>query len=323
MSARRSPDEFRAEQNAKKQAKGATVGALNTERERAANQSELDRRVAEILRLGQRVITDIIGIGQHLVECKRLVGHGEWLPWLSREFAWSENTALHFMRVFEMSKTQSFANLHLPLSSLYLLAAPSTPESARHEVLERAKSGESVSVTETEQTIKRHKTANANEVSTVAEPDGGGGEHGHRQRDDHVDRDNHGNVDTPATSLPTVRRLAKRSILQLWEDGDTTDRQLIRDLVIEEYFAATTGADLFLRIPADRRRDVISELLDRLGAEGLRQIMSPELKCELQKRASVKGKSINLTPTSSTVSGDDAGNRGACDSKRLGNSNGQ
>jgi hypothetical protein len=52
-----------------------------------------------------------------------------WLPWLDREFGWDERTALNFMRVHQLvGKNEKFSDLSLPVSGLYLLAAPSTPE---------------------------------------------------------------------------------------------------------------------------------------------------------------------------------------------------
>jgi hypothetical protein len=40
----------------------------------------LEEHVAEIRRLGQRAVNDVIEIGRRLIECKKLVGHGNWLP---------------------------------------------------------------------------------------------------------------------------------------------------------------------------------------------------------------------------------------------------
>ena len=48
------------------------------------------------------------------------------------------------MQVHEMAKSQKFLNLDLPVSSLYLLAAPSTPREARDAVISRVKTGEKV-----------------------------------------------------------------------------------------------------------------------------------------------------------------------------------
>jgi Protein of unknown function (DUF3102) len=94
--------------------------------------------------LGKRVVADVIEIGRRLTECKKLLGHGNWGAWLDREFGWSDRQALNFMRVYELaeSKSENFSDLHLPVSVLYLLAAPSTPPEVRKEVIEQAKRGE-------------------------------------------------------------------------------------------------------------------------------------------------------------------------------------
>jgi hypothetical protein len=98
---------------------------------------------AEAIRvLGRRVIGDVIEIGQRLTISKKLCGHGGWLPWLEREFGWSEDSALRFMRVAEFAKNRNLRNLKIPVSGLYLLAAPGTPEMARDEAIERTEAGE-------------------------------------------------------------------------------------------------------------------------------------------------------------------------------------
>jgi hypothetical protein len=107
----------------------------------------LAEHAAEIRRLGKRVVGDVIEIGRRLAECKRICGHGNWLPWLDREFKWDERTARNFMSVHEMAlKSENFSDLDLPISGLYLLAAPSTPAEARTTIIARAQTGESVSV---------------------------------------------------------------------------------------------------------------------------------------------------------------------------------
>jgi Protein of unknown function (DUF3102) len=83
---------------------------------------------AEAIRvLGRRVIGDVIEIGRRLTDAKERCGHGKWLPWLKREFGWSEDSALRFMQVAEFAKNRSLRDLEIPVSGLYLLAAPSTP----------------------------------------------------------------------------------------------------------------------------------------------------------------------------------------------------
>jgi hypothetical protein len=54
---------------------------------------------ARMIRLhGGRIISDVVEIGRRLVISKDICGHGNWLPWLEREFGWSDSTALKYMQ---------------------------------------------------------------------------------------------------------------------------------------------------------------------------------------------------------------------------------
>jgi hypothetical protein len=116
-----------------------------------------------IRRLGKQTIENIVEIGARLVKCKDICGHGNWLPWLKGEFGWTEQTALNFIRVHELSQSKNFLDLSLPVSALYLLAAPSTPESARGEIMQRAKGGETLPVAEVKKIVDKHKPARRRE----------------------------------------------------------------------------------------------------------------------------------------------------------------
>lgn len=104
----------------------------------------LAEHAESIRKLSKDMISDVIEIGRRLRECKQLLGHGNWLSWLEHEFAWSERTARNFISAYEFADRQlaNVADLGINISSLYLLAAPSTPEAARAEVLGRIKAGE-------------------------------------------------------------------------------------------------------------------------------------------------------------------------------------
>jgi hypothetical protein len=118
----------------------------------------LAEHAAAIRALGKRVVRDVIEIGERLTECKRVAGHGHWLPWLDQEFGWTDETAYRFIRVAELSKQiPQIVDFDLPLSGLYLLAAPSTPETAKTEILERVQTGEPVPVAEVKRVVERHK----------------------------------------------------------------------------------------------------------------------------------------------------------------------
>jgi hypothetical protein len=122
------------------------------------NARTLARHAAEIRRRGKQVMADVIEIGRLLVESKELVGHGNWLSWLEREFQWTDDTALNYMRVHELVKNRNFRDLsHIPLSGLYLLAAPSTPETAKQEAIGRAEAGKPVTLNTVREIVGRAK----------------------------------------------------------------------------------------------------------------------------------------------------------------------
>jgi hypothetical protein len=106
----------------------------------------LAEHAESIRKLGKRVIGDVIEIGRRLSECKEILGHGNWLSWIEREFRWSERTARNFIivYVFAQSKSANLADMAIDVTAVYLLAAPSTPEDARAEVLRRGKAGEAL-----------------------------------------------------------------------------------------------------------------------------------------------------------------------------------
>jgi hypothetical protein len=103
----------------------------------------LTEHVAEIHRLRKRGTRDVIKIGGHLIACQKIVGHGNFLPWVECEFGWSEDTAERFIRLYKLScQIPQIAEYDIAPSGLYLLAAPSTPKTVLQQVIERAEAGE-------------------------------------------------------------------------------------------------------------------------------------------------------------------------------------
>jgi hypothetical protein len=130
---------------------------------------QIDPALAEhataIRALGKRVVGDVIEIGRRLADCKARVGHGGWLPWLHREFGWDERTAQRYVSIYEMAGNyDNLSDLNVPVSSLYLLAAPSTPEEARATVIERAETGEAVPVEEVKRVIQEARQGEAEQA---------------------------------------------------------------------------------------------------------------------------------------------------------------
>ncbi len=95
--------------------------------------------------LERRTSESIIEMGQHLIEVKAAIGHGNFLSWLESEFGWSERTARNVMQVAERFKSANYADLgNIHPSALYALAADSTPDEVRIEFTELAKMGQQV-----------------------------------------------------------------------------------------------------------------------------------------------------------------------------------
>jgi hypothetical protein len=89
---------------------------------------------------------NIFEIGCNLIAAKKLAGHGGWLPWLGKEFAWSDQTARNYMAAYEWSldKSQTVLNLNLPASAIFELSAPCTPPDVSSAIIDRAKAGEKI-----------------------------------------------------------------------------------------------------------------------------------------------------------------------------------
>ena len=67
--------------------------------------------------------------------------HGEWLPWLDREFGWSEDTAQNYMRIarrFKIPTGSAFPEGTISEKALYVLSAPEVSQAVRDAAIERA-----------------------------------------------------------------------------------------------------------------------------------------------------------------------------------------
>jgi Protein of unknown function (DUF3102) len=117
--------------------------------EQAAAEPLLAEHVNAIRVLGRRMMADALEIGRRLGECRRYVRH-DWIGWLDRELGLSDRQALNFIRIHELaaSRSENFSDLDLPVSGLYLLARPSTPDAVRDDVIGRAAAGETISFAE-------------------------------------------------------------------------------------------------------------------------------------------------------------------------------
>jgi protein gp37 len=117
--------------------------------------SDLIRQyTVEIKQLMGRTAQNVVRIGACLQAVKRQMAHGTWEDWLEGEFGWSEQTAWRMMRVAERFKSSNLEELQIDLSSLYLLAAPSTPPAVAQEALEVAARGEVITLPRVQELLR-------------------------------------------------------------------------------------------------------------------------------------------------------------------------
>jgi len=138
----------------------------------AAADPVLAEHAHEIRRLGNGVKADLIEMGRRLKDARDRT-RGRWLKWLDTELGWTDKTAQRLINVYEFSQADIFeydklSDLNLPVSAIYLLAAPSTPAEARTEIVEAAKAGESISVKRVKTTIVRARGRSTPEARVEA-----------------------------------------------------------------------------------------------------------------------------------------------------------
>jgi hypothetical protein len=114
------------------------------------------RNAGEIKVKMGRAFQDIIDMGDMLLETKRALPHGQFGGWLEAEFDMSESAALKMMQVAAAFKSVIVTDLPIGATALYLLAAPSTPVSAREEALARAAAGQRITTGTAQAIAQRH-----------------------------------------------------------------------------------------------------------------------------------------------------------------------
>ena len=136
-------------------------------------QITVKQKTAEIKGLIRQTAQEIVEVGQKLAEVKKQLKHGQFRSWLNNEFNWSISSATKFMQVSEQFKNVNFTHFNFATSALYVLAAPSTPDSARQYALKIASQGENITYSLAKLIIKHHKelvekdTYSSNQLDSV------------------------------------------------------------------------------------------------------------------------------------------------------------
>jgi hypothetical protein len=123
----------------------------------------LDKAENKIRGHSRLVLKNIVAIGEALVDVKSRVPPGRYTEFVTYRLGWTERAAQRFVSVYQMfcklpatqsldGKTDNLSgldDLRIPITTLYLIAQPSTPEEVRAQVLEMAARPSGVSLKET------------------------------------------------------------------------------------------------------------------------------------------------------------------------------
>lgn len=136
-----------------------TTLAVRFEYESLDQANRINRHKTAIQVLEEQMKRNILEIGQHLAHVQEELRHnkqGGFQQWVEAELGWSIRTAYNYLSVFlQFGNRANFAQLGLPTSAMYVLAAQSTPEEAREEILQRAEQGEQLSFKQIEETVRQ------------------------------------------------------------------------------------------------------------------------------------------------------------------------
>jgi hypothetical protein len=110
---------------------------------------EIARRAEKLIsdiyhRMRQRELADALEIGRELIAVKAALPHGQFNSWVNAKLGISRSTAFNCMAAAERLGDKCSTVEHLPLNTVYLLAAPSTPDHLRNQIVEKLEAGEKV-----------------------------------------------------------------------------------------------------------------------------------------------------------------------------------
>jgi hypothetical protein len=89
----------------------------------------------------RKTVKTVWETGKKLAEVRSQIETCQFNLWLKTEFDWSRRTAYNFISVYEAFpefSSANFAQFNISISALYLLAAPSTHQATRQNLINKA-----------------------------------------------------------------------------------------------------------------------------------------------------------------------------------------
>jgi hypothetical protein len=106
-----------------------------------ALEKDLEDTAQRVRKCLENMSGNIIEVGHELLAVKRRLEHGQFLNWVAAKCGLSPRHAQLMIRAAEWAEDKCEIVSHLEPTAIYLLAAPSTPEMVRREVLSRLEQG--------------------------------------------------------------------------------------------------------------------------------------------------------------------------------------
>jgi hypothetical protein len=117
----------------------------------------LEQRADRIRALVGDARKAIIEIGKELLLAKSEMEHGQWLPWLKKNFGWSNSTAQNYMNVARaFGKFPTVGNLvgvSIEGKALYYLSAKGVTEDTREQAIVQIKQGKKVTLADAKRLV--------------------------------------------------------------------------------------------------------------------------------------------------------------------------
>jgi hypothetical protein len=112
--------------------------------ERYSLPEELETVAQRVRKRLKNMSADVVEIGRELHLVKQRLEHGCFLGWVEKACGLSARTAQLMMRAAEWAEGRHEIIAHLEPTAIYLLAAPSTPEAVRQQVMSRLEEGQTL-----------------------------------------------------------------------------------------------------------------------------------------------------------------------------------
>jgi hypothetical protein len=140
--------------------------------------SSVDPSVARFLkgqaqRINQTRSRSIINVGKDLLAAKHYLAHGAFVSWVEQEVGMPARTAQSYMQVAQWVSGKNAKVAHLPASLLYILSAPSTPNSLILDTLADVEAGKYVAIPSVREKLKSLRCAKPRD-STIEKGKSGG-----------------------------------------------------------------------------------------------------------------------------------------------------